>query len=404
MKMPKRIDRVNSAGRFAVAVLCVAAYFLFSETVLDLTVFRGAKTDVDFYENIVLSKDEAESVEKFKRDIISLGEERQTSIPGTIIFKYKPAVRESFTLNSDGFRNKEFTEKGDDEFRIAVFGDSKVFGLIIQDKDTISSIAERKLREHFQRNITVLNMGVEGHDIQRAVTTAKFYLEKIKPDMVVFYSWIIDIQGAFDFGNIDWPPFKGDEKLVPGIEGREEDKTVYDKIRLLNTLKHTYISDAEKMVARTTGQEIPAFPIPPQKIEFAEKFPETYLGRMADATDFFNKNGIASLFILPAMMNVKRPLSDNEKFFLYRNEMYLPGINLFTRKCIEGVRKALETGKYGSNIVDQSEIFQGEQDTVFFDGIHYTPKFMRIAADHVADELIRTLENGGYFEEKQTHR
>ena len=48
MKMPKRIDMVNSAGRFAAAVLCVAAYFLFSETVLDLTVFRGAKTDVDF--------------------------------------------------------------------------------------------------------------------------------------------------------------------------------------------------------------------------------------------------------------------------------------------------------------------------------------------------------------------
>ena len=400
MKIPKRIDRINSPGRFAAAVLSLAAYFLFSETVLDLTVFKNAKTDSDFYGNIVFSKEEAESADKFKRDIISLGEERQTSIPGTIIFKYKPAVRESFTLNSDGFRNKEFTEKGDDEFRIAVFGDSKVFGFAVQDKDTISSISERKLREHFHKNITVLNMGVEGHDIQRAVATSKFYLEKIDPDMVVFYSWIIDIQGAFDFGNIDWPPFKGDEKLIPAIEGKEEDRTVFDKVRLLNTLKHTYISDAEKLVERATEQEFPGLPILPQKIDYAEKFPETYLGRMADATAFFEKKGIVPLFIIPAIIHVKRPFSDNEKFFLYRNEMYSPGINFFTNKCIEGVKEALKTGKYGTNIIDQSGIFQGERDTVFFDGIHYTPKFMRVSADRIADELIKTLEEGGYFEDK----
>ncbi|MBR4532552.1 SGNH/GDSL hydrolase family protein [bacterium] len=397
--MPKRIDMVNSAGRFAIAVLCVAAYFLFSETVLNLTVFKGAKTDFDYYGNLVFSKEEAESADKFKRDIISLGEERQTSIPGTIVFKYKPAVRESFTLNSDGFRNEEFKKKEKDEFRIAVLGDSKVFGFAVQDKDTVSSIAQRKLREHFHKNITVLNMGVEGHDIQRAVATAGFYLEKLEPDMLVFYSWIIDIQGAFDFGNINWPPFKGDEKLIPGIEGKEEDRTVYDKVRLLNTLRHTHISDTGKLVEQMTAQELPELPIPQQKVDFAAKFPETYLGRMADATAFFDKKGVASLFILPALIHTKRPWSDNEKFFLYKNEMYSNGINLFTKKCVEGVRKALKSGKYGTNIVDQSGIFQGEQDTVFFDGIHYTPKFMRIAADHIADEIIKTLERGKYFED-----
>ena len=60
----------------------------------------------------------------------------------------------------------------------------------------------------------------------------------------------------------------------------------------------------------------------------------------------------------------------------------------------------MKTGKYGTNIIDQSGIFQGERDTVFFDGIHYTPKFMRVSADRIADELIKTLEEGGYFEDK----
>ena len=75
-------------------------------------------------------------------------------------------------------------------------------------------------------------------------------------------------------------------------------------------------------------------------------------------------------------------------------------INFFTKKCIDGVKEALKTGKYGTNIVDQSTIFQGELDTVFFEGIHYTPRFMRVSADHIADELIKTLEKGGYFEDR----
>lgn len=400
MKRQKRIDVINSAGNLLLQLLCIAAYFVFSELVLNFTIFKGVKTDFDYYGNLAFSREDAEIAAKFRRDIVSLGEERQISIPETIIFKYKPAERESFTLNSDGFRNREFSEKEKDEFRIAVFGDSKVFGFSVQDSGTISSIAERKLRERFRRNITVLNMGVEGYDLQRSIAAAKFYLEKIDPDMLVFYSWIIDIHAVFDHGNVDWEPFKGGEKLIPGIEGREEDKNIYDKIRLLNTLKHTYISDAEKLTRRMSGSDIPALPIPIEKIDYAEKFPETYLGRMSEATSFFDKKGIPSLFILPAMLHIKRPLSNNEKMSLYKNEMYSPGINLFSVKCIEGVKEALKTGKYGTNIIDQSEIFQGVTETVFFDGIHYTPTFMRVAADHIADELIKTLETGGYFEKK----
>ena len=398
--MQKRIDKINFAGKLLLHIFCIAAYFVFSEFVLNFTIFKGANNDFDYYSNLVLSKKESENAEKFRRDIVSLGEERQTSIPGTIIFKYKPAVRESFTINSDGFRNQEFSEKGADEFRIAVFGDSKIFGFAVQDEGTIPSIIEKNLRTHFHKNITVLNMGVEGHDLQREFATAQFYLEKIKPDMVVFYSWIIDLQAAFDTGNIEWEPFKGDEKLIPGIELKDEDKTVYDKVRLLNTLRQTYLSDAEKLVRRMSGSDIPALPVPPQKITYAEHFPEVYLGRMKDAAVFFDKKGIVALFFLQPLIQLKNPLSDNEKLHLYRNEMYSPGINLFALRCIEGVKKAMEKGGYGKNIIDHTDIFQGMLDTVFYDGIHYTPKALKIEADKMSEDIIKILETGRYFENK----
>ena len=398
--MQKRIDKINSAGKLLLQLLCIAAYFVFSESVLNFTIFKGANNDFDYYRNLVFSKKESENAEKFRRDLVSLGEERQTSIPGTIIFKYKPAVRESFTINSDGFRHQEFREKGADEFRIAVFGDSKIFGFAVQDEGTIPSIIEKNLRAHFHKNITVLNMGVEGHDLQREFATAQFYLEKIKPDMVVFYSWVIDLQSAFDAGNIEWEPFKGDEKLIPGIELKDEDKTIYDKVRLLNTLRQTYLSDAEKLVRRMSGSDIPAFPIPPQKITYAEQFPEVYLGRMKEATAFFDQKGIVSLFFLQPLIQIKNPLSNNEELHLYRNEMYSPGINLFALRCIEGVKKAMEKGDYGKNIIDHSDIFQGMLDTVFYDGIHYTPTALKIEADNMSEEIIKILEAGKYLEEK----
>ena len=80
--------------------------------------------------------------------------------------------------------------------------------------------------------------------------------------------------------------------------------------------------------------------------------------------------------------------------------MYSPGINLFALRCIEGVKKATEKGDYGKNIIDHSDLFHGVLDTVFYDGIHYTPAALKIEADKMSEEIIKILEAGKYLEEK----
>jgi len=395
VKMQKRIDRIKSFSKLLLLILCIAAYFVFSEFVLKFTIFKEVKDDFDYYQNLVFSKEESEKAAKFKRDLTSIGKERGISIPGTIIYKYKPAVTESFTINSDGFRNEEFRKKEKDEFRIALYGDSKIFGFALQTEDTIPYVIEKKLRKHFNRNITVLNMGVEGHELQREIATARYYNEKIEPDMVVFYSWINDILGTFTHSNIDWMPFQGDETLTPIPE-----ETVYDKVKLLNTLRQTYISDRARITARIQKSDFAVLPIPPQKVDFAEKFPETFLNRISDAAAYFDKLGIKSLFILMPLIQTKKPLSNIEIQTIYMNEAASPGINLFYSKCIEGVKKALKTGKYDTNVIDNSEVFQGIPDTVFYDGIHYTPTALKIEADKMSEDIIKILETGRYFENK----
>jgi len=392
MKNHGRVDSVKSFAAFSANLALLVIYFLFSETVLDLTVFKDAKNDYDYYENLVLSGEENENAKKFKRDLASIGSERGISIPGTIIYKYKPAVRETLTFNSDGFRNKEFGKKEKNEFRIAVFGDSKVLGFS-REEDTLPSIVEKNLRKRFNRNITVLNMGVEAYDMQREIAAAQYYNEKIEPDMVVFYSGINDIRGTFIYGNINWEPFKGDETFSPSIE-----ESISGKIRVLNTLKQTYISDRAKITARIQESDFAVLPVPAQKAEFAEKFPGTFLGRISGAAAYFEKLGILSVFILSPQIQTKKPLSDIEKQILYLNEISFPGINLFSLKCIDGLKNALKTGKYSGNIIDHSEIFNRNPDTVFYDGIHYTPKALRVEADKMTEDIMKILESGKYFE------
>lgn len=393
MKNHGRVDSINSFTVFVANLVLLLMYFVFSETVLDLTVFKDAKNDFDYYENLVFSKEENETAKKFKRDLADIGLERGAVIPGTIIYKYKPVVREILTFNSDGFRNEEFRKKEKNEFRIALFGDSRVLGFSVKKEDAIPSIIEKNLRKRFKRNITVLNMGVEAYDIQREIAAARYYNEKIEPDMVVFYSAINDLRGTFIYGNISWEPFKGDETLPQSI-----DESVYNKIRVLNTLKQTYISDRAKITARIQKSDFAVLPIQVQKEEFAEKFPETFLGRISDAAGYFDKLGILSVFILTPQVQIKKPLSDIEKQILYLNEIAFPGINLFSLKCISGVKNALKTGKYSGNIIDYSEIFNGNPDTVFYDGVHYTPEALRVEADKITEDIAKILENGKYFE------
>lgn len=392
-----RVDKIDSFGKLALHLLCLAAYFTLAEHILRYTTFKDTQNDLDYYANIAFSEEEYENAKQFKQDMMSMGNER-TSIPGTIIFKYKPIKKESVTINSDGFRNEEFKVKEKDEFRIAIYGDSKIFGFSVKNEDTIPVIIEKQLREHFRRNIKVLNMGIEGYDMQRAIACAEYYNEKLEPDMVVFYSGVIDVRAAFDFGSIDWEPFTGEEGAVPTIALNLNNQIIFDNIKLFNTLKHTYISDKAKLAARMQGGFYATLPIPKKKVVFAEQFPEIFLDRITDASIFFERKGIPSLFILPPLIQYKQPLSDHEQNVLYQTENFSPGISLFTLQCINGVKKRLKTGKYGKNIIDHSEILQGELDTVFFDGMHYTPQALREEAESIAEELVKILEEGNFLE------
>ena len=183
----RRIDKINSPGLFFALFLFLSLYYLISEAALETSVFSNARNESDYYASIVFSEKDWETARKFREDLLSMGE-RRAVVPGTLFYKYKPAKTESLTINSFGYRGDEIKSKEKDEFRIALFGDSRIFGILLADENTIPVALEKNLREIFpDKNIKVLNFGVEGLTLQRTADAAKHYYKELEPDIILLY-------------------------------------------------------------------------------------------------------------------------------------------------------------------------------------------------------------------------
>ncbi|MBP5202077.1 hypothetical protein J6253_04995, partial [bacterium] len=358
------------------------------------SVFSNATNESDYYASIVFSEKDWETALKFRKDLLSLGERREI-VPGTLFYKYKPAKTESFNLNSFGYRGDEIKPKEKDEFRIIIFGDSRIFGILLADENTIPVALEKNLRETFpDKSIKVLNFGVEGLTLQRTADAAKHYYKELEPDIVLLYSGANDINEAYIFGWKEWEPFVENAPLPPAF-GEKPDEQLTAKIKLLNTIKLSLINDFsefEKMFSKT---DFAAGEIPSDKVEnlnsFIKKFPE----KVEELCNYFNDRGVYAAYVISPVAQLNKPLTEIERHLLFRHESFSPGLNLFTQRSEEGIVKAL-TKNENIRIIDQSRVFEGIKDTVYYDGVHYTPEGSRLHAEKLSEELtviIKEIQN-----------
>jgi lysophospholipase L1-like esterase len=95
-------------------------------------------------------------------------------------------------INAAGFRGREIDSRKEDHFRIAILGDSIVFGKHYLD----TQIFPAKLEKHLQRmdkRYEVLNLGVEGYDTLQEVRFLKRVGLPLDPDWVVLCFCLNDV-------------------------------------------------------------------------------------------------------------------------------------------------------------------------------------------------------------------
>lgn len=392
----QRIDKINSPRVVFTVFLCLSLYYLLSEAALRTSVLSSASNESDYYASIVFSEKDWETARKFRKDLISLGE-RRAVVPGTLFYKYKPVKTESFNINSFGYRGDEIKPKEKDEFRIIVYGDSRIFGALLADENTIPAALEKELNEVFRdKKITVLNFGVEGLTLQRTADAAKHYYKELEPDIILLYSGANDINEAYSFGWKEWEPFVDDAHLPPAF-GEKPDEQLTAKVKLLNTIKVTFINDFAEFDKMFNEKDFVSVPIPPDKLAVMDPFIKGFTEKIEEFCNYFNERGVYAAYVLPPVAQVNKPLTEIERHLLFRHESFSPGLNLFTKQCEEKIREILSK-KRNFKVIDQSRVFEGIKETVYYDGVHYTPDGSRLHAKKLAEELA------GIIEEMQNER
>lgn len=390
MKTTKRIDKIRSLKGLFCALFMIFLLFAVSELILrNFTSFGNTLNNVEYYASIAFTEEESRAAIKAREDFASIGE-RLVGVPGTVIFHYKKVRTDSFNFNSFGFRGEEPQKKEENEYRIGVFGDSRILGILFIEENTIPFVIQKKLREEFpDKKITVFNMGIEGYDMQRTEPFAELVAEKLELDMAVFYSGIVDINNSFLKGNGDYKPFKPDESvgevMIENIEGNRR-RPFLQRSAIFKIISETFYNDSVQK-SGSFEKDADFVPLIPEFEARADEMVVKYKARVKKASEELGKKGIKSVFFFPPFMQLKEPLSIAEYKMIYRNEMALPGLNSFVLRCNEGVTESQDP-----LIFKQSYLFNGYPETMFYDGVHYIPKSARLVGNDIAEKITPLLK------------
>lgn len=118
-----------------------------------------------------------------------------TRLDSDKVYEYKPGIesvlrrQEFYThveINSEGWRDKVYSiEKPNNTKRIAIVGDSFVFGFGVEQNETFVKILERKLNDNFDGNFEVMNFGESAYGTEQEYFVVKDDVLKYKPDLIV---------------------------------------------------------------------------------------------------------------------------------------------------------------------------------------------------------------------------
>lgn len=105
-----------------------------------------------------------------------------------------------YVLNSWGLRGADFREgKPEGARRIAVVGDSFVFGSGVEEADSLPVRLGARLRERFPgSSLEVLNLGVPGNNLVSHLATARLAEERLGADVVVLCLTLPDDLSSWD--------------------------------------------------------------------------------------------------------------------------------------------------------------------------------------------------------------
>ena len=104
-------------------------------------------------------------------------------VPSADHYTYDKLVR----VNALGLRGPELEPKGPDELRVLALGDSMVYGQGVAEEGTLPYLLERRLEQHLERPVTVVNGGLRAYDTLLELALLEDLGPRIDPDLVLLF-------------------------------------------------------------------------------------------------------------------------------------------------------------------------------------------------------------------------
>lgn len=325
------------------------------------------------------------------------------------VFEHKPGIasilkRQEFEthvqISSQGLRDRDYPlEKPLNITRIAMIGDSFVFGFGVELNESITKLVERKLNAG-GKHTEVMNFGVSAYGTEQEYITLKNDVLQFDPDIVVIGFFPNDIKENVKFNLFDY----GNGTLA---EGKKHPVTLPQKIRnMVSWHSHLYslfyfsVMENQKLASVLIKMHIINKPFVDPSQDFnvllysKEETPEFSLAMektealLAEMSQTLKKGKIGFVVLLiPTREQV-----DPWKFSGFAKKNNLKEGNLNTTKVQQSLTPFLK--KEGAIVVDPLSEFrsQNQNNSFYFtiDG-HWNERGNELAATILARELIKKV-------------
>lgn len=307
-------------------------------------------------------------------------------IAETCTWRYVPFESKYLSVNGLGFRGSMPPRRQIDEFRVVVLGGSSVYGWLVADDQTLPAYLEDELRHRLgDRPVTVINLGVEGYRFQQEVELAELMWPALEADLFLFLHGGNDITTTLRHGWVVDEPWEA-TSVGPPLIAHFDRPGILARLRSLLKFSRTAtvpLLVALRLQAGGDGTDLDQ-PLPSdlqsEVIEMARGWEE--LHRRTEA--LADVSGVTVVTVMQPILSFKRPLSREERVRLLWAEKVDPGIG----RVSAAFSKLMEAkGSHAVPIDDLTEIFSGNEQTLFQDWVHLTPEGNRVLAKALADRV-----------------
>jgi len=236
---------------------------------------------------------------------------------------YSPINSAVYSVNSDGFRTREFGSKKASEIRIGFLGGSTAWGSWVRDDETIPGYLERKLKrvDASEKETLVYNLGIEAVGIATELKFATSLLPKVKFDQLIFYDGVNDFPAHYLMWKADkgatpkWDSDADEELSISQLVVRASytQKLLRKLIdfEIVQTLKYLIVK-AELSSYIKAEREIPTDIFQDLVVAGADRYLRSY----RDATELCERNKLRCDFFIQPFIGHKLHLTPEEKRIL----------------------------------------------------------------------------------------